>query len=403
MKRNFSSLDNAYDIGSQIATLSTEKQMLLKHRLKKKSVDGHTLVAQSLKRLGVTHVYSVSGTPIGETFAACAKIGIRPIGVRHQQAGVMMAAAQNYVTGRLTAISILSAGPGVTNATTGILVAKDNCWPLVVLGGRRPLCMQKMGSFQELDAIPIFRSITKWSALVEITARIPEYLDRAFYTANSGQPGPVYLDLPEDVLTGTGRVSDSLFTNVYQPPAAGADSINQAANILLNAKRPAIIIGKGLRWSEPYEELQQLVDDFRIPFVTSPMGQGYLPDDHPLCYNAVRGLLQSKADAILLLGARLNWTFRFGTELAPGAKLIQVDIHDREIGVNVTPTVGIVGDVKRVLHQLLTQMSVKGSGYPRKRLLDSWGDIVDQRREVELGIAACLNVRVDPDAAYPTE
>jgi len=88
MKPNFSSLDNADDIGSQIATLSTEKQMLLKHRLKKKSVDGHTLVAQSLKRLGVTYVYSVSGTPIGETFAACAKIGIRPIGVRHQQAGV---------------------------------------------------------------------------------------------------------------------------------------------------------------------------------------------------------------------------------------------------------------------------------------------------------------------------
>ena len=82
-----------------------------------------------------------------------------------------------------------------------------------------------------------------------MTARIPEYLDRAFYTANSGQSGPVYLDLPEDVLTGTGRVSDSLFTKVYQPPAAGADSINQAANIFLNAKRPAIIIGKGLRWS----------------------------------------------------------------------------------------------------------------------------------------------------------
>jgi thiamine pyrophosphate-dependent acetolactate synthase large subunit-like protein len=111
------------------------------------------------------------------------------------------------------------------------------------------------------------------------------------------------------------------------------------------------------------------------------MGQGYLPDDHPLCCNAVRGFLQSKADAILLLGARLDWTFRFGTQLAPDAKLIQVDIHAQEIGVNVTPTVGIVGDTKQVLRQLLTRLDVKGSGYPREGLLDSWHAILDERRK----------------------
>jgi len=273
MKREFSSLDPTDDIAGRIAALSPKKQELLRQKLTKKVVDGHTLVARSLKGLGVTHVYSVLGTPIGDTFAACAKIGMRPIGVRHQQAGVMMATAQNYVAGRLTAISILSAGPGVTNAATGILVAKDNCWPLVVLGGRRPLNMQGMGSFQELDAVPIFQSITKWSALVEKTAQIPEYLDYAFHTATNGRPGPVYLDLPEDVLTETGSASEPCCTDVYEPPAADTDAINQAADILLRAKRPAIIIGKGVRWSEPYEELQQLVNGLGIPFITSPMGQ----------------------------------------------------------------------------------------------------------------------------------
>jgi 2-hydroxyacyl-CoA lyase 1 len=381
MKRDHSPPDPTDNIASQIASLSPEKLALLKQKLKKDAVDGHTLVAQSLKRLGVTHVYSVAGTPIRETFAACAKVGIRPLGVRHQQAGVMTATAQNYVTGRLAAIAILSAGPGVTNAATSILVAQDNCWPLVVLGGRRPLSMRGMGSFQELDAVPIFQSITKWSALVEKTARIPEYLDRAFHTATSGRPGPVYLDLPEDVLAGTVSAPDSFRTDVYEPPVADTDAINQAADILLHATRPAIIIGKGLRWSEPYKELQQLVNSLGIPFITSPMGQGYLPDDHPLCCNAVRGFLQSKADAILLLGARLDWTFRFGTQLAPDAKLIQVDIHAQEIGVNVTPTVGIVGDTKQVLRQLLTRLDVKGSGYPREGLLDSWHAILDERRK----------------------
>jgi len=89
--------------------------------------DGHTIVARSLKSLGVTHVYSVAGTPIRETFSKCAELAIRPIGVRHQQAGVMMALAQNYVSGRMAAVALFSAGPAITNAATGILVAKDNC------------------------------------------------------------------------------------------------------------------------------------------------------------------------------------------------------------------------------------------------------------------------------------
>ena len=97
--------------------------------------DGHTLLAQSLKSLGVTHVYGISGTPVRETFAYCVKMGIRAIGVRHQQAAVLMATAQNYVAGRITAVAMLSAGPAVTNAVTGVLVARDNCWPVVVLGG----------------------------------------------------------------------------------------------------------------------------------------------------------------------------------------------------------------------------------------------------------------------------
>src|SRR3990167_5557609 len=216
MKRGFALLNPTDNIANQSAALSREKRELLEQKLKKEVTDGHTLVARALKRLGVTHVYCVSGSPIRETFSICAKIGIRAIGVRHQQAGVMMATAQNYVTGRLTAISILSAGPAVTNAVTSVLVAKDNCWPVVVLGGRRPLSMQGMGSFQELDAVPIFQPITKWSAVVESTSKIPEYLDRAFKTAVSGRPGPVYLDLPEDVLNGMAAAADSSFTATYE-------------------------------------------------------------------------------------------------------------------------------------------------------------------------------------------
>jgi 2-hydroxyacyl-CoA lyase len=282
MERDSSRLDKSTDLASGIAALPPEKQTLLGQKLTRKLVDGHTLVTQSLRRLGITHVYCVSGTPIRETFAKCGELGMRLIGVRHQQAGVMMAIAQNYITGRLIAVSILSAGPAVTNGATSILVARDNCWPVIILGGRRPMSMQGMGSFQELDAVPIYKSITKWSALVESTSDIPGYLDRAFKIAVSGRPGPVYLDLPEDVLSGLATPAESYSHSSDDCPAPEVHAIKQAADLLLSAVRPAVIIGKGIRWSEPYDEINRLVNDYGIPFVASPMGRGYLPDDQGL-------------------------------------------------------------------------------------------------------------------------
>ncbi|HEY2917455.1 MAG TPA: thiamine pyrophosphate-binding protein [Candidatus Binatia bacterium] len=396
MKRDLVHDNTSNDLASRIAALAPEKRTLMVHIRTRKLADGHTLVAQSLRRLGITHVYCVSGTPIRETFAKCGELGIRLIGVRHQQAGVMMAIAQNYVSGRLIAISILSAGPAVTNAATSILVARDNCWPVIVLGGRRPLTMQGMGSFQELDSIPMYKPITKWSALVEATSAIPDYLDRAFKIAVSGRPGPVYLDLPEDILTGLASPSDLFFPESDHCSAADVDASMQAADVLLSAERPAIVIGKGVRWSAPYEELTRLVNEHAIPFITSPMGHGYLPDDHPLCYNDGRHVLMSRADAVLLLGARLDWSFRFGSELGPDVKLIQIDIHASEIGINKTPTVGIVGDVKKVLQQILTFMERKVDRYQKSDLAAWHAALSEERAGKRLKLESLMNTQSLP-------
>jgi 2-hydroxyacyl-CoA lyase 1 len=379
MKPERSNRISAKDLAARIAALGPERRAILEDKITRESVDGHTLIARSLQRHGVTHVYCVAGTPIIETFAACAHVGIRPIGVRHQQAGIMMAAAQNYVSGRLTAVSILSAGPGVTNAATGILVANDNCWPLLVLGGRRPLAMQGMGSFQELDGVAVFQSITKYCDLVDSTARIPECIERAFKTALSRRPGPVYLDLPEDILNKTTAEVADLPHDGNELPPLDAGALQEAAEIISKANRPALIIGKGVRWSEPYEEMLALVNDYQIPFITSPMGRGYISDDHPLCYNTAKGFLPG-ADAVLLLGARLDWTFRFGTQLAPDAQVIQVDIHEPEIGRNIKPAVGIAGDVKQVLQQLLQRLALTTNAGSRNQRAQ-WLAQLDKERE----------------------
>lgn len=292
----------------------------------------------------------------------------------------MMATAQNYVAGRLVAIAILSAGPAVTNAVTGVLVARDNCWPVIVLGGRRPLSMHGMGSFQELNAVPIFQSITKWSAVVEATENIPRSLDRAFQVALEGRPGPVYLDLPEDVLTNRAHFHPLSVVRSSVVPKAATGAITQAADKLMQASRPALIIGKGIRWSEPYKELKSLVDDFGIPFIASPMGRGFLPDDHPLSFNEARTLIQSQADVVLLAGARLDWTFRFGAEFNRNVKLIQIDIHEQEIGVNVAADVGIVGDLKQVLRRLVAAMRLR-KGSDRRDLLCPWHALLQAAKE----------------------
>jgi thiamine pyrophosphate-dependent acetolactate synthase large subunit-like protein len=145
----------------RLNTLSPEKHALLKHRLNKQRTTGHQAVVDALIANGITHIYSLAGVPIQETLAAVVRSGIRRIGVRHQQAAVLMALAQNYTAGKACAAVIVSAGPAVTNIATGLLVAKDNAWPIVVLGGRRSLHTDVKGKFQELDGAELFKSITK--------------------------------------------------------------------------------------------------------------------------------------------------------------------------------------------------------------------------------------------------
>jgi 2-hydroxyacyl-CoA lyase 1 len=372
------------DLAALLDALPREKQMLLRQRLKTNTVNGHTLIALSLQRLGVTHVYAIGGIPIHETLAACANHGIRVIGVRHQQAGALMAAAQNYIHGRITAVVLVSSGPAITNLATAILGARDNGWPLVALGTRRPEGVHEAGGFQDLNAVPIFQSITKFAGAVTLVKQIHPALEHAFRIAMSGRPGPVYLDVLQDILKQKGACPDlsevSLpAVNPVESFKPDAEALNHAACLLLQAKRPAILISEALRWSEPYAELSELVNCLGAPFATSPMGRGYLPDDHPLCYNGARSFLLSTADAVLLIGAKLDWVFRFGAEIPRDAKLIQIAIDESEIETNRTPQIAIAGDVKKIVKCLLQEINSVNKS--RGAIIDdTWRGLLDQKR-----------------------
>jgi 2-hydroxyacyl-CoA lyase 1 len=341
----------------RIAGLSPVKRRLLRQRSTPRPRSGNDVLAAQLAALGISHVYTITGVPIDRALACCAARGIRLIGVRDQRGAALMALAQNFQAGRLVAAVMVSAGPAVTNVATAIHTAQANCWPLLVIGGCTASDLRGMGEFQELDGAALFASISKFSARVPSLAELPEMLAQACATAISGRPGPVYLDVPGDVLQAAAD-DGVLMAPVPDccPPLPDPAAVRRAAAMLKAAKRPLMIIGKGLRWSEPWVELVRLADVIGIPFVASPMGRGFLPDTHPCCFNALRAQVLGEADVVLLLGARLDWTFRFGSELSSNARVIQIDIDAQEIGRNVAATIGIVADVREALRQLLAQL-----------------------------------------------
>jgi thiamine pyrophosphate-dependent acetolactate synthase large subunit-like protein len=362
-------------------------------------VEGSALVAQAIQREGIEVLFGLAGGPIQDIMGWAPHCGVRPIGVRHEQAATFAAAAYGYVKNQV-GVAVLAAGPGVTNGVTGAHVAYDNCLPLLILGGSGPQKGRGTGTFQETENVPMFKGITKMAVQADSTARLPEYMAMGFRKARTGRPGPVYLDLPSDVLQGTVEEEEVRWVSNYYtvaPPLGHPDQVKRAAELLVHAERPMLIIGKGVRWSEPTMELRQLVETLSMPFLTSPMGRGFIPDDHPLNFGAARSTMMGQADVIVIVGSRLNWVFGFGRQFPPDAKLIHIDIEPEEIGANRGVEVGIIGDAKAVLQQLLAELEGKTAAVAQRAAAGPW--LATLREQVEQnakGLAPLLDSDAKP-------
>ncbi|MFO0946616.1 MAG: thiamine pyrophosphate-binding protein [Planctomycetota bacterium] len=399
MSRSSSNDREERSLAERIAALSPEKRQAFRLALARKRIIGFDVIGRTLSRLGFTHVFGVSGRPIDEVLPACASHGVRPIGAYHQTCAVQMASAQNYVAGALRAAVIVSAGPGITNATTGILTAHENGWPVLVIGSRRD-------SFQRMDALPVLRPITKHCAYVDRVAAIAEALEQASEKAVSGRPGPVYVEMHEDAL-GSYIPRDDADSNRTLPASfkvASDDQICNLAKALIEARRPALILGKGIRWSVDFRELASMVESLELPFITSPMGRGYLPDDHPCCFNMARLAVQSSADLVLVVCARLNWMFRHGADFAPGARVIQVDIADEvdaHVQANLSRIRADAGDFIRRLNEKI-QTSLGNAHYSdRQRRMAEWrASLALVRSGTEAKIDALASSDEEPISPY---
>ena len=325
-------------------------------------VDGSYLVAKTLQDEGVQHLFYLMGGPNYEIVNNSEDNGIRCVDFRHEQAAAMSAHAYARVS-RKPGVTTSASGPGTLNLLTGVYNAFVDCAPMVTLGGAGPLRDIYRGGFQEIDLPAIFAPVSKAVFRPTDASRMCEVVSSAFRTAVSDRPGPVYVECNEDVLYGEVASSDVVPPTraaAISPPEGDSDLVSRALDILAGADRPLILAGSGAWWSDASGDLEEFVNRTGIPFYTTPISRGLVPEDHALSFPAARSTAFRETDAVLVVGTRFNWIMTFGRRIAANAKVIQVDIHAEEIGHNRNVDIGIVGDAKRVLSQLNRKASSNG-------------------------------------------
>lgn len=322
------------------------------------AINGSEILAKALEREGVDTFFFIMGAPMMLAENACIAAGMRPVDVRHEQAAAMMAHAYARLRNK-PGICMAASGPGATNLLTGVAHAWADCAPVIAFGGSAPVATSGRGAFQEVDQLAMFKPCTKWAERVHHAKRIPELVNKAFREAMSGKPGPVYLDMPGDVLYQEIDESDVAWPEPWTAersgrPEGASERIEEVIDLLASAECPVIVSGSGILWSQAAAELKAWVDATGIPFYTTPQSRGVIPEDHPLCYLTARSTAFREADVVMVIGTRMNYVIahaappRFNAK----AKIVRIDIDPAEIDTSPRLDIGIVGDARAVLGQL---------------------------------------------------
>src|SRR5258705_12889139 len=336
------------------------------------SITGSELLAKSLKAQGMDTLFYLMGGPMLETESACIKLGVRAIDSRHEQGASMMAHAYSRLT-RRPGVCMASSGPGTINMATGVANAFVDAAPLVAVGGTSPRVYFGMDAFQEVDQLSLFKPITKWATRILDAKRIPDVVATAFRQATTGRPGPVYIDMPGDILGEKVEEESIHYTPAWKPaPRTLGDpvAVKEAIALLARAERPVIIAGSGVWWSDGAAALQAFVEATGIPFYTKPISRGLIPEDHALSFLNARSTAFTEAHVVLAVGTRFDWMIQFGRppRFAADLKVIHIDINPSQLGHNREVDVPIVGDARAVLEQLRAE----AEGKLNPRLYAGW-------------------------------
>jgi acetolactate synthase-1/2/3 large subunit len=324
-------------------------------------IDGGALVGKALAREGIEKAFVLCGGHIMPIFYGMRNAGIEIIDMRHEAAAIYAAIAYTRASGKMTVV-VTTAGPGVGNTPAGMMEAQSMGIPLLQIGGAVAMTKRDAGDLQDMSTLNVMESCSKWARKITLTERIPEYVAMAYRQAKDLSPGPVYLEIPTDLLFAKVEEEKVFFPVNYRTeaiPYGDPVLIDAAAELLVKAKRPAVVAGDGALFSvgDKAWAVAALSDFLKMPVGVSSSGcRGLFGDEYknPLLRTNALGF----ADVVLTLGCRFDFRLGLGAMVPKEAKVIQVHTDMQQIGFNLRADIGIVGGAGPVAGQLLE--AVKG-------------------------------------------
>ena len=344
---------------SRTQTTTAEDTLKAKSRQADVVSGGH-LVAKALKSEGVDTIFTLCGGHIIDIYDGCIDEGIKIVDVRHEQVAAHAADGYARQTGRLGCV-VTTAGPGCTNAVTGIATALRSESPVLHIGGQSALVQWKMGGLQDLPHVDLMRPITKFASTVMSTERVADMVAMAAREAFAGAYGPVYLEIPRDVLDREIDVSKAVLPKAGQYRAStravgDLGDIERLADLLVNAERPAILYGQQVWAARGHQEAVALLKGLDIPGYFNGASRGLLPPGDPHHFDRTRSEAFAKADVIVIVGTPFDFRMGYGKRISAPA-LVQIDQDYRTVGKNRDVTLGIAGDPGAVLAAVLQAAS----------------------------------------------
>ena len=362
--------------------------------------DGFHLVVEALKLNGVDTIFGVAGIPITDLLRLAQNEGIRYLGFRHEQSAANAAAIAGYLTAK-PGICMTVSAPGFLNGLVGLANATTNCFPMILISGSsdRSIVDLEQGDYEEMDQLSAARPYAKAAYRVNRPQDIGIGIARAIRAASSGRPGGVYLDLTAEVLGAsldmeTAKRSLIKVVDPAPPSPPAPASVARAIELLANAQRPLVILGKGAAYARADDEIRSFIEMTGMPFLPMSMAKGLLPDDHPQSAAAARSYAIGNADVVVLAGARLNWLLSHGRPplWSPATRFVQVDISPTEFDSNRAIAAPVVGDIKSVFAALNAAMK---PGQVRRQA--AWMDEMAKRKQQNVErMAARLNADPSP-------
>ena len=341
--------------------------MASKNRKSEKLTDGFHLIIDALKLNNIETVYNVPGIPITDLGRYMQKAGMRVLSFRHEQNAGYAAATAGFLT-KQPGICLTVSAPGFLNGLTALAHATTNCFPMILISGssEREIVDLQQGDYEEMDQLSIAKPLCKAAYRVINAEDIGIAIARSIRASVSGRPGGVYLDLPAKLFSQVMEFDlgqQSLVKVVDSAPRYIPDpnAIDRAINVLKDAQRPLIILGKGAAYAQADDTIKELIEKSGIPFLAMSMAKGILPDTHPQSAGAARSLALKDADVVMIVGARLNWLLSHGKGKSWGdkpKKFIHIDIEPKEMDSNVEIIAPVVGDISSCVESILEKIKL---------------------------------------------